>query len=200
MVYDIYKDCSELPLYNWVKIAVTGDFKWLVKTGETPPNIAEHYHVIYAEYQSLIKDTRSSKEMTLKIDMAKLANRIDHIQVCIQQLKIGRDEDIIRILRTPAPDGLGFGRLNYNILERDIKLTETYLQSDIVRYKQRKAQYDALLGEVTKGQAGEADFYQQISTLEKWKGSAIDVRTYTLIHWVADLNNLKAEIKANEKR
>lgn len=192
----LYADCSEIPLYNWIKIAITGNHKWLVKSGPVSNDLSEHYEFIYAEYQTLVKDTKSSHELTLKINLAQTANRIDIIKVCIHQLRLEKDERLISILHS-----LGFNRLTYTDLEKDLKLTETYLQSDIIKFQQKKIQYEKMSVEDGGGITGavEADFYNQISIIEKWKGSAIDVYNYSVIKWVSDLNQLKAEIRNSEK-
>lgn len=192
---ELYTDCSSLPLYHWIKIACTGDHKWLVKSGEIPHTLSEHYEQIYAEYQTLIKDTRTTQELKLKIQIAQLANRIDCIKIAVNQLAIERDEEIINILRNK----LGFSRLSYTDLPRDLKLTQTYLQSDVIKLQQKQAQYDKLT-KLTEGGNSEADFYSQISVLEKWKGSAIDLHTTSVLKWVSDLNLLKEEIRNSEKK
>lgn len=189
----LYAGCSELPLYRWIKLACTGDHKWLIKSGPVI-DVSDQYAAIYAEYQTLVKDTRSSQELTLKIGIVQLANRIDVIKICIHQLRIERDERIIEILHK-----LGFTRLKYIDLEKDLKLTETYCQSDVVKLTQKQNQYTKMVGEIDGNGTAESDFYNQISIIEKWKGSAIDVHSYSVMHWVSDLNNLKAEIREAEK-
>ena len=135
---ELYTDLSDLPLYNWIEISVTNNLKWLVKSGEMLEDLTEHFGLLLAEYQSLVKDTKTAHEHTTKVNYAKLANRIDHVQIAVNALRIERDEDMIRILR----EKLGFERLTYEDLEKDLKLTENYLKMDIVKFEQAKNQLD----------------------------------------------------------
>lgn len=193
----VYKDCSELPVYNWIKLAVTGDLQWLMKEGgdegiqsNETGRLQSLYEAILAEYGTLIKDTKTSQELRLKIDITTIAHRIDHVRVCVNLLRIERDEKLIDILRTK----LGFARLNYEDLKRDLDLTETYLKADIVKFEQRKGQYEKLTeGEI--GSGTEADFYEQVAILSKWLTFGIDVYKTSVLQYVSYLNQLKNEIK-----
>lgn len=193
--YELYQDCSLLPLFNWIKIAVTGDYKWLIKAGETDDDLSATYEAIFTEYTSLVKDVRSAQELRLKIAITTLANRIDHIKICIEQLRIERDERIVSILQNK----LGFHRLTYIDLDKDLGLTETFMRSDIVKFEQNKIQHEKMFENIGDGGNTEADFYEQISMLEKWKGYAINPHTTSVLQYVIYVNQLKHEIKNNQQ-
>lgn len=194
--FELYKDCSELPLYNWIKLAITNDYKWLIKSGHTINDLSEHYHLMHEEYTSLVKDVRSTQELKLKISITTIANRIDHITVCINQLRIKRDERLIEILQ----NDLGFHKLTYEDLYKDLDLTETLMRSDIVKFQQKKQQYEKMLEDMADGNNGEADFYSQIQIIAKWLGFGIDVYKTSLMQYVSYLNALKLEIKNSQNK
>lgn len=202
--YVLYNDCSELPLFNWVKLVCSGDLKWIVSEGrcEDAKELQEQYTKLVAEYSTLIRDTRTTQELKLKIQVTQLANKIDQVNVAMHALRTGgRDLEIIRILRTPVPNGLGFGRLSYVNLEHDLKLTESYLKMDEVRYKQRSLEIETLLKKAeANGGNSESDFYSEISSLSKWLGFGIAPRETTVIQYVSFLNQLKLEIKNSERK
>lgn len=196
----LYTDLSDLPLYNWIECAVSQNLKWLVNSGPIPDDLTEHYQALLTEYQLLVKDTKSDIEHKTKVTYARLANRIDHIQIAVNALRIERDEDIIRILQTPQPEGLGFERLTYEDLERDLKLTENYLKMDIIKFEQAKNQLDKIIkASEHDGVNSKGMFYEQITSLSKWIGFGINAKQTSVIEYVSYLNMLQVEIKANRK-
>lgn len=192
--YELYRDCSELPLYNWIKLAITGSHKWLIKSGDTDDDLSDSYAAIFTEYTSLVKDIRTVQELKLNISINTLANRIDHINICINHLRIEREERLISILQNE----LGFYRLSYTDLQKDLDLTETLTRSDIVKLEQKKQHYAKMIVETDSGTNNdESAFYEQISVVEKWKGYAINPHTVSLLQYIVYLNQLKTEIKNN---
>lgn len=196
----LYTDLSDLPLYNWIELAVSQNLKWLVKSGPIPDDLTEHYQTLLTEYQLLVKDTKTDIEHKLKVTYARLANRIDHIQIAVNALRIERDEDIIRILQTPQPEGLGFERLSYEDLDKDLRLTENYLKMDIIKFEQAKNQLDKIIkASANDGVNSKGMFYEQITSLSKWIGFGINPKQTSVIEYVSYLNMLQVEIKANRK-
>lgn len=196
----LYTDLSDLPLYNWIELACTSNMKWLVKSGPIPDDLSDHYASLLAEYQILVKDTKSDIEHKTRVTYARLANRIDHITVAVNALRFhGRDEDLIRILQTPQPDGLGFERLKYDDLERDLKLTENYLKMDLVKFEQAKNQLDKMVKAAESSGAGNSKgvFYEQITSLSKWLQFGINPKECSVMQYISYLNMLDSEIRAN---
>jgi hypothetical protein len=198
----LYTDLSDLPLYNWIETAVSGNLKWLVKSGPIPDDLEAHYSELLAEYQSLVKDAKSSNDHSLKVTYALLANRIDHVNIALNALRMGRDADIIRILQTPHPDGLGFERLTYDDLEKDIKLTENFLRMDMVKLNQAKAQLEKIFKTAgdTDGVNSKGMFYEQITSLSKWLQFGINPKETSVIQYISYLNALMDEVKRNENK
>ncbi len=195
----LYTTLSDLPLYNWIELATGKDLKWLIKSGEpTEDELTEIYDQLLAEYQSLVKDTKSAIEHNLKVTYAKLANRIDHITIAVNALRIERDEDIIRILQTPQPKGLGFERLKYDDLARDLTLTENYLKMDIVKFEQAKNQLEKMVKTASvEGVNSKGQFYESVVSLSKWVGYGINPKLTSVLEYVSLLNMLDVEIRAN---
>lgn len=198
---ELYTDLSDLPLYNWIELAVSGNHKWLVKAGAVPEDISEHYNELLQEYQSLVKDSKSQHEHNIKVTYAKLANRIDHIQIAVNALRIERDEDLIRILRTPQPEGLGFERLTYDDLSRDIDLTENYLKMDVIKFEQAKVQLEKIMKSAEhEGVNSKGGFYEQVTSLSKWLQFGINPKETSVIQYICYLNMLQVEIQANRNK
>lgn len=200
-ITELYTDLSDLPLYNWIEVAVSNNLKWLVKSGPIPDDLTDHYQSLLTEYQLLVKDTKTDVEHKIKVTYARLANRIDHIQIAVNALRIERDEDIIRILQTPQPDGLGFERLTYEDLEKDLKLTENYLKMDIVKFEQAKNQLDKIIK--VSGDSGvnsKQMMYEQIGSLSKWLTFNINPKDTSVMQYITFLNMLDIEIRANRNK
>lgn len=194
-VYETYNDCSELPLFNWIKLAVTGDHKWLLKSGTTNDDLSNIYDAIIAEYTSIIKDVRSTQEHKLKIAVNTLAKRIDHINIAVAQLRIERDERLIAILR----EQLGFSRLTYVDLDKDLDLTLTFIKSDIIKFEQKKIQLLALIEQAEESSDnGEVAAWENVTMLEKWLSISINAKDCSIMRYLVYLNTLKLEIKNNQ--
>lgn len=164
--------------------------------------LTERYAELVTEYGTLVKDAKTTQELKLKIALTQLANKIDQVNIAVHTLRtFGWNEDVVRILRAPVPVGLGFTRLSYapEKLEADLKFTETFLQMDIVRFKQRSVDMETLLKKAGGGVNSEAEFYGEITMLSKWLGFGIHPKETSLLQYVGYLNMLKAEIKNNEK-
>lgn len=192
--YELYQDCSEIPLYNWIKLAVTANHKWLIKSGKTEDDLSEAYEAIFTEYTSLVKDVRSTQELRLKIAITSLANRIDQVKLCVSHLRFERDEKLIEILR----NDLGFYRLAYDDLDKDLNLTETLMRTDTIKFEQKKQQYEKMVGDVSDSGNGEVDFYEQVQVLSKWLGFSINPKNTSLMQYIVYLNALKLEIKNSQ--
>jgi hypothetical protein len=199
---ELFQDLSDLPLYNWIETAVSGNLKWLVKSGPIPDDLETHYSELLAEYQSLVKDAKTSNDHSLKVTYALLANRIDHVNIALNALRMGRDADIIRILQTPQPNGLGFSRLTYDDLDKDIKLTENFLRMDMVKLNQAKAQLEKIFKTAgdTDGVNSKGMFYEQITSLSKWLQFGINPKETSVIQYVSYLNALTDEVKRNKNK
>lgn len=193
---ELYTDLSDLPLYHWIELATSGNMKWLVKSGPIPEDIADHYEVLLAEYQSLVKDTKSSNDHSIRVTYAKLANRIDHVNIALNVLRHTRDEGIIAILQAPEPNGLGYDRLAFEDLPKDIKLVETYLKMDIIKFEQAKGQLEKIMKTAdTDGVNSKGMFYEQIVSLSKWLSFGINPKETSVIQYISYLNMLMIEVK-----
>jgi ribosomal protein S6 len=199
---ELYTDLSDIPLYNWIEIATTNNLKWLVKSGPVPEDLTEQYGELLQEYQALIKDTKSAHEHNIKVTYARLANRIDHIQIAVNALRLhGHDANLIRILQTPPPDGLGFEGLTYEDLERDLKLTENYMKVDVIKLEQAKGQLEKIMKAADfDGVNSKGVFYEQITSLSRWLQFGINPKEVSVMQYVMYLNALQIEIKAIAKR
>lgn len=195
----VFQDLADLPLYNWIELSVSGNMKWLVKDGPMPDDITEHYDTLLNEYQSLVKDTKSQHDHQVKIEYAKLANYIDHVTIAINALRLyGRDEAIITILQTGKPQGLGFERLTYQDLEKDLKLTENYLKMDIVKFEQAKNQLEKMVKVAgDTGVNSKGAFYQELTSLSRWLQFGINPKVTSVMEYISYLNALQLEIQAN---
>lgn len=197
----LYTDLCDLPLYNWIELAVSQNLKWLVKSGPIPDDLTDHYQTLLTEYQLLVKDTKTDIEHKLKVEYAVLANRIDQVNLALSALKMhGYDEDIIRILQADKPQGLGFWRVNFEDLNKGIELVETFLAHDKKRFEQAKNQLDKIIkASAHDGGNSKGMFYEQIVSLSKWIGFGINPKQTSVIEYVSYLNMLQVEIKANRK-
>jgi hypothetical protein len=188
--YEVYSQCTDLPIYNFVKCSVSGDLKYLVKSG-SPDNLDEVWDKIKNEYAELCNDTSQAYllNMVVKIDM--LDKRLIIIQGIVDQLSKRRNEDLITMLQVE----LGFP-FQYIDLETDLKNTITKAKFDLLTLKTLEAEYKAYLEENKGGkELTEQDYEEQMIMLSKWQQCKYTLRDTTVSEYVALINRFNAENK-----
>ncbi len=182
----VYSTCADLPLYNWIELCVTGDLKWLVKSGE-PTDLSEAYLALADEYSEVAKDPQALHTLTLKKQIAILNNKLVCIQLAVDHLQTVRNEEVIAILRKD----LGFASLNYADLEKDLPRTINLAKSMYAKLQILEKQ----LGEQVKKSGGEVTregYYSELAIIGKWAGFQIQPKKYSVMEYIVLKNAFKA--------
>jgi hypothetical protein len=182
----VYSSCAELPLFNWIELCVTGDLKWLAKSGE-PDNLSETYLAIADEYSEVSKDQNATHMLSLKKQIAILNNKLVCTHLAVEHLRTIRNEEVISILR----NNLGFASLKYDNLDKDLDRTVSLSKSMLAKLqvleKQLQEQANKKGGEITR----EA-YYSEVAIISKWLGFQIQPKNYSLLEYIVAKNAFKA--------
>lgn len=194
---EAYENCFDLPLYNFVKRVLTGDNKWLIKSG-SPVNIDEAWANIYAEYIDLKKDVNSKILLDIKKELAVLDNDILIINAIVSQLKVKRNEELIEILKKEY----GF-RLTYEDLSKDLKRTISITKSKYVELKTKENEYQKNIAAQSTGakEWTEEDYISQLIEISKYQGgSIIHMKDISVAEYMILLNKFKGYLRILEQQ
>jgi hypothetical protein len=191
-----YESLFELPLYNWVKRILEDDNKWLVISGN-PSGLEELWEQLKGQYQDMIESADTSQIIDLTRDISMLRVRLKIIESVVAHLKIRRSEKLIEILR----NDLGFFKLKYDDLEKDLERTLNRAKADIVELKRKITERDVLYKvDEHEKEWTEYDYIKQLSELSKFQGGGvIHIKQINVAEYVALLNRFKAYCKETEQ-
>lgn len=187
----VFADCSELPLFNFIKAVTTGDLVWLVKSGH-PSNerLEKAWHEISNEYSELSDSKQASYLLTLLKDFHSLPLKIEIIQAIVDRMRINHDPELAKRLNR-----LGF-RFSYapgDSLKRELDLTITQAKSLVVKYENTKANLQKLNSEGEPAQ--QSDFDDLLAELSKYMGYRLDPKSMSVSEFCAIVKKFKRENK-----
>lgn len=181
-----YTSCSELPLYNFIKIVVHDDLNWLYSEHRTVLNrntdLQPVWENIFAEYTTISNNTQSKHVFALTKEITVINNKLYIIQCAVDYLAKVYDERLCIMLRK-----MGFRyRFTPETLEKDLKLTISSAKSMIIRKQEAEADY-AKLNQSDK-KVTEDDFYGLVREISRFNRFPIDARKTSVTEFVKDIN------------
>lgn len=188
----LYRSCSELPLYNFIKILVDNNFSYLVKKqGLIKANVDEAWADIFSEYISLSNSAQQNYLLTILKDITFLNNKIILVQSIVNQLLIQHNEELVKQLRS-----FGF-RYKYDPSNEeayfnDLRLTITQSKSMLVKIDLRKAELAKL--NKSESKVTESEYDSLLFELGKFQGFPFRAKDNTVSQFIVCLNAFK---KAN---
>lgn len=185
-----FRDCSEMPLYNWVKLCISGDLQWIVKEG-SPDNIETHYEALYNEFLTINKDPSTDYIFNIRKELHTLNAEIFIIESIVSFLRNTRNEELINILKNPP---FNF-RLAYKDLDKDLDRTLSLAKARIGKLKLKESQYLELQKKESGKATTEADWYENIQYVGQWLGYQINTKKTSVLEYVVNLNSFKEASK-----
>lgn len=188
----IYQSCSELPLFNFIKVLVTGELKYLIIKGR-PSNesLASAWDNIFNEYTTLCGGLQQNHILLLLKEIAVTQNKLIIIQAIIDQLSKQYNSDLADMLRA-----LGFRRKfdpqNREEYTNDLKLTVSQAKTLMVRLEQRKAELNNMR---SGNEVKESDYDSLIAELSKFQGYRIHTKEIMVSEFISIFNNYKKSLK-----
>lgn len=189
----LYTSCTELPLYNFIKILVHADYSYLIKkNGIIKANPEDVWSDIFSEYITLANDSQQNYLLSLLKDITVLSNKITIIQSIVDQLAINYHKDLADQLRA-----FGF-RYKYDPSDedqyfKDLRLTVTQSKSMALKIEQRKTELDKLNNSGNK--VTESEYDNLLFELGKFQGFPFRAKENTVSQFIVCFNAYK---KANE--
>jgi len=176
--------CATLPMAKFVKCLVSHEYELV--GGE------KAWETIFNEYSVISGDDSVTQLLSLLKSIAILTNRIQLIEIIVNQMAIKPIPELAEQLRK-----LGF-RFQYGEnLEADLKATVNQARGLLLKLQQDHKELQDLR-KSEGGSATEQDYEMQYSAIEQFKGVTIDPETYTVSRYAADIKRMKLQYQATQ--
>lgn len=182
----LYTSCFDLPLYNFIQISLRGEpEKWNVSD--------DGWEIILSEYSDLAGDKNMTHVFNLTRQITYLTDRLNIIQLIIDELSIRRVEGLIDLLRKD----LGF-QLKFEDLQSDLAKVASRSKSDLIKLKLAQSQYDELQKKGGES-ATEADWNDELAVLGKFQGYAVRQKETTVSEYLAVKKQFRQYVENQNK-
>lgn len=191
-----YTNCSDLPLFNFIKILTKGDLNQLLSDKDgwrLKPNLEQIWDDIFMEYTELSQDRQGSHIFGLIKDLQVLKSKIDLIQLCIDVLSkttnLSDKKPTIDTLKKLA--GVYFQFTEATIVN-DLKNTANSAKRFVIQHEEILKEYRSL-ATVEQSKATEMDYMEEIALIKSHENVSFDIRTTSVIEYIAYKKNIKAK-------
>lgn len=190
-----YNSCSELPLYNFIKIVCKDDLTWLYAEKKSLLNknvdLQPVWDQIFSEYCELAKNPKSKQVFELVKELTLLDSKIKLVKNIVEFLRVEINDDLITILKS-----MGFlYKFQPNTIEKDLNLTLSSAKRFEIRKKEAEQDYKAL--QTDEKNATEKDFEFLIAQISRFMQFKIDKKTTSVSEY---LNYLESFNIANTSK
>lgn len=176
--------CQTLCMAKFVKCLVKAEYELV--GGE------KSWEVIFNEYLTLSGDESISQLLSLLKSIAILSNRIQLIEIIVQQMAIKPIPELAQQLRN-----MGFRFQYTDDLENDLKKTVNQAKQYLLKLQQDQKELEDLRKSDGKA-ATEQDYEMQYSAIEQFKGVPIDPETYMVARYAADVSRMKQQYQPTQ--
>lgn len=200
-----YSSCEDLPLFNWVKLVVTGDVEWLfsepLKKWHKPTDLTLIWEKIFTEYTELTNDVKANHVLSMIKGITVINNKLQIIQSAINLLAKARPmENYQPIIKMLKEFGFRYSFTEETIFE-DLKRTASSAKRMVITRDQLQKDYETFGNSDQK--ATEKDYYLMIAELSKFLGFPIDAKKTTVLSYISYVeqyhNSIKHERAANQR-
>jgi len=186
-----FTSCSDLPLYNFIKIVVTNDKNWLYSEHKMPwlksADLESIWENIFNEYSELSNDKHGKAVFSITKTLTVLNGKIWVIEQCLSLLQsvssVGDVKDYAETIQTLKSYGFNYEWLNIT-LDDDIRKTKSSMKRIVLERNDAQKSYENLQSDNSK-QATEADFDILIGQLSKFQGYYIDKKVITVAEYIS---------------
>lgn len=185
----VYSSCSDLPLWNFIEISITGELdKWGVDE--------KSWESIIAEYTELSGNSSISKMFGLRRQITYLTNKLNIIQYIINALTLKRNEQLIQLLQKEY----GFNKLTFDDLFNDMQRVVSLSKGEVVKLRLAKKQFDDLQKDAPTETISRFDWDNNLRQLGKYQGYPIKKKETTVSEYLAIDKGYKEHIEYLKKQ
>lgn len=186
-----YTSCSNLPLWNFIRIITSGNLNYLlIKRGLFNVDLKPIWEAIFSEYLELSGSSHHVKLLSLLKEQKILATKITIVHHAISSLQTNYHEGTVGVLRS-----MGF-KLNKKTASSDLNRVVSKTKTWVMRLNRVSAELDTL----SKNESvSDSDFDAILAELSRFQGYRIDPKTVTVSEYIAITNSLKKDIDGKQR-
>lgn len=189
-----YQNCSELPLYNFIRCLTKEDYSALLcdKDGwRLKPDLSAVWDNIFMEYTELSQDKQGTHIFHLIRELTVLKNKLDLIQLCIDTLEKATNLELMQptIKTLKSLSGVTYPFTKETLL-KDLQMTAKVSKRFIIQYEETLSEYRNL-SKSEQSKATEMDYMEQVTAIKEHLGVQFDIRTLSVIEYIALVKRIK---------
>lgn len=186
-----YADCDELPLFNFIKIVVTGDYRWLWKNKDKTDgtDLKDVWTNITEEYNECSGNLSYKSQLALSKQLTFINNKLVIIQAVVDFLMVEYNKDLCDLLRS-----MGFVyKYDPADLYKDLKLTISSAKRLVVSLREAEIELNAM--EEKQEKPSESNYLILIAQLSKFLGFKIPSKKTSVKEFVSYLSLAEKGVK-----
>lgn len=199
-----YRDCSELPMYNFSKVLETGNYAYLLvefdeynKVEFNEKEMDDLWNEIYEEYCILTQNNKSLLYFSTYQELTYLKSRYEIASLLLSQLVKGVEDDFIRLKYFNALRLWKYKIDKEKPLHSELERMYKQLKQSTNKINVKQAELDAL----TTNEAEKRSIIQQVVDLEQaLERNEIDLKKTVVAKYIALINKVKEISIARNKR
>jgi len=163
-------------MYNFIKLSVSGDAKWLVKSGT--PSTEAALEAIQSEYTELSGDDSQSEILKASINLEYFTNKLRIFTDILSVLRVREVPELCEVLRQ-----MGFN-FEFTDIQSDLNRAETQSKQWIVKINHSKHILDSR--KINSEPPSEKIWYARFDAISKARTiPPIDARNITVMQYIA---------------
>lgn len=189
-----YKNCSELPLFNFIRCLTKEDYSQLLCDKDNwrlKPDLNAVWDDIFMEYTELSQDKQGTHIFMLIRELTVLKHKLDLIQLCIDTLSKATD---LSKLKPTIATLKSLSRVSFPFTEEsllnDLKLTAISSKRFVIQYEETLAEYRSLSKD-EQSKATEMDYMEQVVSIKEHLGISFDIKTISTYEYIALVKRIK---------
>lgn len=189
-----YSGCVDLPLFNFIKIVVYDELKWLYcsESGGKDADLPAIWADIFNEYTRLSKDHNSLNAIQLVASISFMNNKIEVIHRAVHFLGISYNEDLCNMLRKMS---FRF-QFTPESLSNDLKLVLSSTKTLILKRDDLAKELAEINASNTK--VSESDYYTILAQLSKHFSFHLDPKEISVMQYLKYIESFKADLKQSQ--
>lgn len=194
--YKLYKDCHDLPLYNFLKIISENDLTYLVISGIPPEKtLVDLWEVIFNEYSDLFKDKQKEYVIEVIKEITVYNLNLDLIERIVNVMVNNPSEHLAGILRSMG-FVFDFDPEDQEKYIKELNLTISKAKSLLFKLENAKKELQSLQVNTDK----KTNYDAVLVTLGKYQGYRIDPKTTPVSEYVEVFNNYNRDIEVQSAK
>ena len=198
---NLYTDCSDFPLHNFIKVLTDREYKYLFRDGNvtlSEQECADHFDTIYLVYLDLIGNDEYGYLTRLSLEIQSLYSLQVAVSVAINQLRKRKDPRLVQILLEIGYDVKLMA--GFDEYFRSIDRVEKHLKALAVEHERKLKEF----GELKKNYDGrkiDLNYFDDIlALLTKYYGVMFTAENTTVKQFAAHLRKYNKDMEREKDK